>query len=56
MIVVVENITVATAKLVEWVSLLLRYRHWPRKDSPIGIGEVCAVLECRDKYNDSNHH
>jgi hypothetical protein len=54
--VVVENITVATAKLTEWVGQRLRYRHRPGKNSPVGIGEVLTVLECGDEDDDGDHH
>ena len=54
--VVVENITVATAKLTGWVSHRLWIRGWVLKNSPVGIGEVCAVLECGDEDDHSNHH
>ena len=54
--VVVENITVATAKLAGWFSHRGRIRGWVLKNSPVGIGEVCAILECGDEDNDSDHH
>lgn len=56
MSVVVENITVATAKLAGQVSWRFEYRHWSCKNSPVSIGKVAAVLEGCDEDDGRNHH
>ena len=56
MSVVVENITVATAKLAGQVSQQFECRHWSCEISPVSIGKVAAVLEGCDKDDGRDHH
>lgn len=57
MSVVVENITVATAKLKK--SRLVGSpgaNYWSYKDSPVGIGKVATILKAHDEDNGRDHH
>jgi hypothetical protein len=53
--VVVENMTVATEKLADYVSRRLLYIR-PYENSPVGISKVGGVLECSDEGDNRDHH
>ena len=54
--VLVENITVATAKLGNHISQRLVQRRGSRGSSPVGVGKVGGALEHRNYNDDEDHH